>query len=365
MALTDKFVDQNVQFPSHILMKDGAEVLNFKPAYIPDTAAGADDWAALVEGGYFYDSVGTGRKLNGQRSYFTSTEIVNQMIADAITNADARHYFDPSTQAVPVSPNGPIKSGEVFVVTTAGEWNGLALNPGDILEATADITGTPQLNDFLLNQAASGLASVEEATTTLAGVVTVTETVRTNGSATHEKVTTEKAVADALIALQTALMQAIADVQALLQAQIDTNSSAISALGDRVTATETDITALQAKEVEQDSRLTIIENETDDLTTRVEVLEEWTQQGVTIALGNGSDTTFVANIPSVEFKNVEDVVVQLKASDGNGGYTTNGAIFPCTVYSEGGVQKVKAIFASGVPAGKYAVRITGLAKAAA
>ncbi len=240
----------------------------------------------------------------------------------------------------------------------------MGLNPGDILEATTDITGTPALNDFLLNQAVSGLESVEEATTTLAGVVTVTETVRTDGSATHAKVTTEKAVADALNALQAALMQAIADVQALLQGQIDTNASNISALGDRVTTTETSITALQAKEIEQDDRITIVENNFDDLDTRVTVLEEWTLQGVNIPLGNGSDATFVTSVPTLVFRNIEDVVVQLKASDGNGGYTTNGAIFPCTVYTEGGVQKVKAIFASGVPAGKYAVRITGLAKVA-
>jgi hypothetical protein len=369
MALSSKFVDQNVQAPSHILMQQGAEILNFKPAHIP--VANTDDWAALVEGGYFYDEVGTGRKLSGVRSYFTSTEIVNQMIADAITAADQRHYFNPTTQTNPTAPSGSIKAGDVFVVTADGTWNGLALRAGDILEATADITGTPTLNNFLLNQAVSGLESVAEATEALAGIVTITQTVRVDGSATHAKVTTEKAVADAITALQTTIMSAVTGIQSNLQGQIDTLSGSVSALSSRVSDTEADITTINAKNVEQDGRLdsidqdiTAVESELSSLDSRIDTLEEWTVMGVNVELGNGTDAVYIGAVPMVEFKSPDDVSFTLKASDGNGGYINNGAIFPVTLINQGGVQKVKAVFASAPAAGKYAVRIVGLGKIA-
>ena len=51
MALSQKFEQSsqtNFEMGSHLMMKNGAEVINFLPVNIP--LANTDDWAALVEG---------------------------------------------------------------------------------------------------------------------------------------------------------------------------------------------------------------------------------------------------------------------------------------------------------------------------
>ena len=475
MAVSSWFVDNNMSVAQHLKFQGGAQFVDFKPVFITTAPSGADDWNALQEKSMFYDENGIGWKLNGQRTYFQSEADVNNLIAAAITAADSRHFFDPTTQSNPTSPNGSIKAGDTFVVSAEGTWDGIVLKKGDILEAITDISGTPVGSDFLLNRAQTGLENVPNATTAFHGIVKLIESIRLDGSATHtDSVPTEKAVADAIIAVRDELNLTISQVQQTLQTNIDANTALINALDSRVntlegemdaveaknveqdgrlTAIETknteqdgrldtveaDITAIEtknteqdgrldaveaanvvqdgrlstlesemdaveaknteqdgrltaveaqnvvqdgkiatletemdaveAKNTEQDGRLTTVENEVDSLQAndsnqdaRLTALEEWTMRKVTIPLGDGVSEEFVANIPGIQFKDTDIVSANLMAMKADGSYKKNGAMFPFEVYTENGIQKVKANFAYAPAAGAYAIMLIGEGK---
>lgn len=470
MAVSSKYIDNNMVLGNHLLFK--GEALDMVVAHIP--VANVDDWNQAKEFSLFYDEVGIGWKVAGQRKYFQDEAQVNALIQTALNAADARHHYDPTGGALPANPNGgTIAAGTTFVVTKDGTFDGIALNKGDILEAITDISGSPVGSDFLLNRA-SGLQNVPEATTAFHGIVKLIESVRLDGSANHDTVTTEKAVADLVIGVRDTLNATITAVQTQLQTNIDANTALINALDNRVgtletemdaveaknaeqdgrlttietknveqdgrlTATETknteqdgrltaaeadiagiiaknteqdgrldteeaknvaqdtrlttletemdaveaknveqdgkiatlenEMDAVEAKNVEQDTRLTDVENEVDNLQTndstqdaRLTALEEWTDQKVTIPLGDGVSEEFVAAIPNVEFKDVDIVGANLMAMQQNGTYRKNSAIFPFEVFVEGGVQKVRAKFAYAPAAGAYAIMLTGTGK---
>jgi len=369
MALSSKF-DQNgnnFEMGSHLLMKNGAEIVNLLPVSVP--LANTDDWAALAEKAYFIDEVGTGWKLNGVRTYFASTTVVNSMITAAIEAADQTFYFDPSTQSAPVRPDGqPIGSGDIFKVSVAGTWNGQELNPGDTLEAPNAIAGTPVFGDFLYNNAISGLTDVPDGSTSVKGIVQLIGSIRTDGNAVDNRAATEKAVADALATLETAMNAALVAAQALLQNGIDTNAGNITTLNTQMIAVQ-DVNTAQQLEINQaiadivtaNGLISALQTSVADHDARLVALEEWIDDGVTIPLGGASEVT--VDIPTLQFKNLENVNLILLKSDGNGGYV-RGVSFSCTPVIEGGVSKVRAKFAAAPAIANYAVRVVGLSKAA-
>lgn len=275
MAVSSWFVDNNMSVGQHLKFQGGAQFVDFKPVFITTAPSGADDWNALAEKSMFYDENGIGWKLNGQRTYFQSEADVNTLIANAVSAADSRHFFDPTTQTSgPVSPNGSIKAGDTFVVSVEGTWDGISLKKGDILEAFADITGTPLGSDFLLNRAQTGLENVPNATTAFHGIVKLLETIRLDGSATHtDSVTTEKAVADAIIAVRDQLNLTITQVQTTLQTNIDANTALINSLDARVATLEGEMDLVEAKNVEQDTRLTDVETKNTEQDGRLTAAE--------------------------------------------------------------------------------------------
>jgi len=220
-------------------MAHGAQIGNFLPVEI--ALSDNESWGALIEGGFFSDEVGVGRKVAGQRVYFQSAADISAAIEQLRVDLTKRFPFDPTSQSAPqrYDENGVglgVKSGDVFVVTADGTFDGQEVTEGDIMEAILDVpVGTAlTFQDYYFNQAESGLAAVPEATENTTGTVKFITAIRDAAIATHEKVSTEKAVADALATLQAALNTAIAAVDA----KADTNAQGIAqnaaAIDDRV-----------------------------------------------------------------------------------------------------------------------------------
>ena len=368
MAVDEKFLTNNVAFPQHIKMMGGAQILNLLPAFI--ALGDTDTFSELVENSLFFDELGVGRKAAGQRTYFKSEAEINTLIVDAVNAAKSDYFFDPINESAPTKAGG-IKAGDKFVISADGTWDGQDLKKGDTLIAPADLVDPASYNDFIFNAAITGLQTVADATTAFSGLVTLIEAIRTDGSADHSTVTTERAVADALANLEASLQAVIQSVQTTLQTAIDTNASQISINGTGIADNAAAITNLQLAGVAQDEVIDELSNEIDDLKAndvgqdgRLDALEEWTFQGVNVPLGDGVNDTVLVPIPNnVVFKDTEDVVLTCKVSDGAGGYRPL-AVFPAEVITEAGVQKIKASFAYAAPAGQFMVRAKGLAKVA-
>lgn len=327
----------NIQ-ANDIFFAHGAEAVHLKPVFI--AKADIQSWTALADKAYFIDEDGTGQKVNGERKYFGTQEWVNATIASAITNADTRHYFDPTTEVAPTTPSASIKSGDVFVITKAGTWSGLELQPGDVLEAPADINGIATSTDFLLNQAVSGLESVPGATTSTEGIVKLIETIRTNGSADHSTVATEKAVADAIAALAETINASIAALKTLLEGQV-------SALNGQVTNALDAISTLQIADEKANSRL--------------EALEAWDERTFVAVLGDGLKKEFVIPVEGVSFKNPEAVSFVTEMNVG-GTYRRASIQFPVELIEVEGTMSLVARFKSVIPEGAYRVSAVGMAK---
>lgn len=294
--------------------------VDFVPAFIADGDTAAI--AAARNKSFFENDDGAGQIVNGQLVYWQSKEEVLAAIVEQIALSRNEFTFDPSSPGAPVNAAGDVKELDRFFVKTAGSWGGMDLVPGDILVAVNDVpTGTaPTAADFVKNEGAS--QAVNEASTALAGTVFLSEdTIALDSSEQHtNRLATRKAIADTFIAVRSALLAQMAADKAELDGKIGQNTSNISDLGNRVATAEGKITATEEKNVEQDTKIAAAEQDIDDLETRVDSLEEYKTEVITLQIGNGADVLTETVIPGFDLENVKSYAANWAMTDGNGGY---------------------------------------------
>lgn len=301
------------EFSEHILFLLGAEAVNFKPIYI-STADPDGDFTALAEGAYFMDELGTGRKVSGARTYFSTESWVNQQITTAIEGLQKEFFFDPTVDTAPTRSDGSVKANDTYIVTADGTFDGQSLRKGDILKAKADVASNPSFSDYYWNEAVSGLENVPDATTSVKGIVMLVDAIRRDGNASTTLVATEKAVHDALAASEAALNAAITAGDAALQSQVTT-------LSGQTATNASDIDALEAADTAQDA---LIAANTAELENFVKFSHNSEQViGSPLKIGGGlSQATTTSN--NVFHVNADEVVTPQ-------GETLSGVTFGDTV----------------------------------
>lgn len=339
----------------------------------PANIDAAGDFLAMSQHAVARDEEGLFWKVGTSRVHFSTRAEAYAIAQEVVDNSRTYDWFNPATQNFPITTlnAGAISAGFEFRVTAEGTFDGIQLSPGDILVAKSAISGNPVGADFYLNEAEKGANAAEDATEAVAGVAKQLLAISLTGSASHAAAfPTEKAVADAILAVKAQLEAIITAAVAVVDAKTVTNAGNISALTSRVTTAEGSITALQTEQGEQNDRLDAVENRADSLEAEqltqnaaITALEEWTYEGTDLIVGDGATQVFDVAIPSRRFKNLADVVAVLYVTDGNGGYRKAGD-FSYSLVEVNGVQRAQVAFSYAPTANMYKVRLQGLSKAA-
>lgn len=362
------FLAQDVFFQSDLVNATFPFVSN-----VPTDTTAAEDFLAMQQHSLARDEEGLFYKEGTSRVHLASTSEVYTIAQEVVDSSRTYDWFNPATQNFPTTTlnGGSIAAGFEFRITSEGTFDGIQLTPGDTLVAKTAISGNPVGADFFLNEAESGVGAPSDASEAVAGVAKQLLAISLTGSATHAAAfPTEKAVADAILAVKSQLEQIITDAVAAVDAKTVTNAGNISALDTRMGNAETSITNLQTEQTEQNNRLTAVENRADDLEAEqltqnaaIAALEEWTYEGTDFTIGDGNAQNFDVAIPNRRFKNLDDVAAVLYVTDGNGGYRKAGD-FSFSLVEVNGVQRAQVAFSYAPTQNMYKIRLSGLSKAA-
>lgn len=330
----DQFGPLAAFFLNDVRFADGAEAINFLPVLI---ALGDNDgWAAIDDGTMFRDSVGWGRKDGATRVYFATNSYVENQIALLRAELDKRHYFDPATQTPQrYDENGVAlgaQLGDIYVAIGPGTFDGQVVSKADIFEAIN--TEGDSLDDYLFNQAKTGLEEIDAATTNSFGTVMLVNAIAEAG-ASATLVATENAVRTAINSSADALTALINGVQSNLQTNIDAVSNTVA--GHTTTLA--------------------------DHASRITSLEEWDEVGVDVLVGNGTDADVTVTIPAVSFKTPSNVMWKVFMSTPDG-YVETPVLLPIAVKQNGAAQEATLRFKSAPATNAYQIRLIGQGKAA-
>ncbi len=303
----------------------GAKLENADFQFIPRTDA--ITFASLPEGAFFTDVDENGlnwvgRKIDGKRKYLAYDDDIKAYVTDEV----AKLYpvaIKNAEDGLPTSTRDkPLFEGRRVVFLFSGEVEGTEVTAG----ATATVSRTIPLGesltwgDLLYN-------SAEQIEIT---PINLSDVVRRDGSASTTEGVTERAVADALDATESALNQSISEVDGRLTSEISNVSNSVS--------------SLRIEQGEQDERLTELENAPQWLEEFIKI-GDGVNQVITKTLANQ-----YINTPIVTwFMLMNGKYMEINKQDSD-------------FITEQGVPKIVCAFA-GVPAqDQFRVSVQGLAR---
>lgn len=249
-SILSEIISQNQKF----ILGAKLESADFQFIAVDDAAS----FAALPEGAFFTDLDPNGlnrvgRKISGQRKYLGYEQELKAYVVDEIAKLKPIAVNPSVNPVLPTSTaDRPIYAGQEIVFLTAGTVEGRQVEAGGIAIALADIPVGTKIDWNQLQYNGTGVAVTP---------ILLRDSIRLDGTAAGDGAT-EKAIADAIIAVRNFL------------------SNAITVLDSRVT---TELTNLLNRVITVENRVTVLEG-------KPELKEEF------VVFGNNQDQTFLIQL---------------------------------------------------------------------